>query len=100
MKTYNLSKTGQEISFSRWINNMKGCGLPNSTSALVHLGPLYCAVRKTEGEEWVEIDTWGYVMETPVEKAQKTDKQIPHWAKVNPVVRIAKFKLTEIRNGA
>lgn len=57
---------------------------------------LWFAVRKTEGKEWIDVSSWGYLPETPRIKTKETDEQIPHWAKDNPVIRYSQFSLVEI----
>lgn len=58
---------------------------------------LYFAIRKTcEGKEWIDIETWGYEAQTPLNKAADCNAKIPQWAKDNQVVRIARFRLVEI----
>ena len=58
---------------------------------------LYFAVRQTDGKEWIDVNTWGYVIQTTIEKHKQTDNKFPHWEKNNKVVRISQFKLTEIK---
>ena len=55
----------------------------------------YFAVRKSDAHEWIDVNTWGHCEITAKDKADKTDKIIELWAKDNPVVRIARFKLIE-----
>ena len=38
-KIYQLSKTGRNITYARWLN-MGGCGLPNNSNAPSVLGPV------------------------------------------------------------
>ena len=57
---------------------------------------LYFGVRKVNGKEWIDISSWGYVFQTTKEYLKNTDRNIPHWAKDNPVIRISRFKLVEI----
>lgn len=57
---------------------------------------IFFAVRKSEEKEWVDLSSWGYVALTAQDSAANVDDAIPQWAKENPVVRIAKFRLVEI----
>ena len=57
---------------------------------------LYFTVRKTDNKEWIDVNSWGYLLQTAQYKAKKTDQEIPSWSKDNKVVRYAQFKLTEI----
>ena len=59
----------------------------------------FMAVRETDGKGWIDINTWGYCTLTARDKAEKIDKQIPQWAKANRVVRISRFRITEIMDG-
>ena len=60
---------------------------------------LYFAIRKTSsnGKEWIDVNSWGYVLQTTKSKSEDVDKNIPHWAKDNKVVRYSQFQLTEIK---
>lgn len=57
----------------------------------------FIAVRKTDGREWIDMNSWNFVAQAAQDHADKTNKQIPVWAKDNPVVRIARFKIYEMR---
>lgn len=57
---------------------------------------VYAAVRQGEHGLWIESDTTYVLASVARENADKTDKLIPEWAKVNPVVRIGKFKMVEL----
>jgi hypothetical protein len=57
---------------------------------------LYFAVRKSDRKEWIDVNTWGYVIQSAKSKVKETDENIPHWAKDNPVVRYAQFQLKEV----
>ncbi len=56
----------------------------------------YFAVRKTEGKEWLDPNAWGYEPQTCRDYTDKLDKQMPGWAKNNPVERIALFEIVEV----
>lgn len=56
------------------------------------------AVRKSDGNEWLDINTWGFEQITAKEKSLETDAKIPKWAKDNPVVRCSQFRFTEIES--
>jgi hypothetical protein len=58
---------------------------------------LYGAVRKTGGKLQVDINTLYYTPQITKEKADQIDSQLPLWKKDNPVIKIAQFKLTEIK---
>jgi hypothetical protein len=58
---------------------------------------IYIAVRESEGKEWIDLTSWGYVELTARDSADNVDGTIPQWAEKNPIVRIAKFKLAEIK---
>ena len=57
---------------------------------------VYAAIRKHKDDEWIEVDTISHLYEVSKEKAEKTDRIIPQFAKENPVVRIGRFKIEEI----
>ena len=57
---------------------------------------MYFAVRKSDGVEWIDINSWGHVAQTAKDKAGATGSHIPLWAKDNQVIRVAQFKLSEI----
>ena len=54
---------------------------------------LYGAIRQTDGRQWVDVDTLSAALEVSESKAKQTDKEIPHWAITNPVVRYGAFTL-------
>jgi len=56
---------------------------------------LYFAVRKADGNEWIDVNSWGYVLVTTQEKSREVNERLPQWAKDNPVVRYAQFSLVE-----
>ena len=66
----------------------RGCGIKRDL--------LYFPVRESDGVEWIDISSWGYVAQTAKDKAEGTDSVIPIWANDNQVVRIAQFRLSEI----
>ena len=57
---------------------------------------VYAAIRKGENKEYVDTGTVSYLYEITKEHANKTDKLIPYFTKKHPVLRIGRFKLTEI----
>lgn len=60
---------------------------------------VYAAIRKTSdsGKEWIDIDSISLLFETTKDKAKKTDDYITYWAKDNPVVRISKVNISEVK---
>ena len=55
----------------------------------------YCAVRLTEGREWLEVCTASSLIGISRSLAQKSDTEAgPGWAKCNPVVRFARVEMT------
>jgi hypothetical protein len=56
----------------------------------------FMAVRKTEGREWLDVDTLSTTDDGAKQLVKKWDEGIPDWAKVNPVVRIVKVRIEEI----
>jgi hypothetical protein len=62
---------------------------------------LYFAIRQCDGKEWIDISAWGYVMQTAVSTAASDNIVLPvQWVRDNPVVRVGRFKLVEIDQGA
>lgn len=60
-------------------------------------GKLWFAIRQSEaGNEWIDLSTCGSLLVIPQEKTQTTDECLPQWAKANPVIRYAQFRLVEI----
>ena len=57
---------------------------------------LWFAIRKSDGKEWIDINSWGYVLQTTKSKSDDVDKALPQWAKDNKVVRFSQFKLKEV----
>lgn len=57
---------------------------------------IYIAVRESDGKEWIDLTSWGYVAQTALNSAEKVNGIITVWARENPVKRIAKFRLVEI----
>ena len=55
----------------------------------------YMAIRRADGTEYLDVRSVSTGRETARAYAQKTDHQIPHWAKANPVVRIAQVTIYE-----
>jgi hypothetical protein len=56
----------------------------------------FMAIRKTEGREWLDVDSLSTSSAASRRLAEKSDAKIPEWAKVNPVVRVAKVRIEEI----
>lgn len=56
----------------------------------------YCAVRLTEGKEWISTREVAPLREMVDQLVLDTNRACgKEWADVNPVVRIAKFRLVE-----
>jgi hypothetical protein len=56
----------------------------------------FCVVRKNEAHEWLDIKTISHSPTIAMENAVQTNKNIPHWAKDNPIVRVIRVEATEI----
>lgn len=57
----------------------------------------FCAVRCTDGREWLDISTISLLAEEAERKAKETDTKLPQWARYNPVVRFAIVEIREIK---
>ena len=59
---------------------------------------LYGAIRKDKdsGQEWIEIGTLSTDRSTSIRIAHRNDMTLPDWAKHNPVVRHASYRIKEI----
>lgn len=55
----------------------------------------FCAVRLTEGLEWLDIGTIYPLLDHSRKLADATDQKIPQWAEHNPVVRFATVTIAE-----
>lgn len=58
---------------------------------------VYAVVRGRDGREWIDTSSIGLVVEDAIKAGRETDKAIPHYAKVNPIVRIIEAELREVR---
>lgn len=58
----------------------------------------YAAIRRDidSGKEYIDIDTVEYLADMSKAEVHKTDREIPGWAKSNPLLRIAQVQITEI----
>lgn len=56
----------------------------------------YMAVRLTEDKEWLDKETLAYSESDARKFATDSEKNIPEWAKENPVVRVAKIRIEEV----
>lgn len=54
----------------------------------------YIAIRKNEDGEYFDLPSRAWLYEECEKNVQETNKKIPMWAKDNPVIRIAKCKVT------
>lgn len=59
---------------------------------------MYCAVRldTDSGREWLDCATMSGGCEAATYSAEKTDAEIPDYARANPVQRIAPVEIHEI----
>ena len=57
----------------------------------------FMPVRLTEGREWFDTMASHPVQEEARRIAYETDARIPGWAKDNPIERITKVRITELR---
>ena len=63
-------------------------------------GPVYwCAVRQTSDTktEWVDFDTHSCCADDAFTAAMKNNTKIPAWAANNPVVRVGRFQVVEVK---
>lgn len=58
----------------------------------------FCAIRKNEHHEWLDIKTIGSLPEITKAGIEQTNKEIPGWSKNNPVERIVRVEVSEILN--
>ncbi len=58
----------------------------------------YAAIRQSRetGKFWIATDTISYLPEESANIAKKTDKELPGWKDVNPVVKVSKIRITTI----
>jgi hypothetical protein len=57
---------------------------------------VYVPIRRCadDGHEWLDSVNLGLLPELAQEKADAIDREIPQWAKANPVVRIVRATIT------
>lgn len=60
----------------------------------------YMAVRKTEGREWLDFHTLAVLPEITKRQMSTYNEMLPAWAKDNPVTRIARVVIEEVKEGA
>jgi len=58
----------------------------------------YIAVRKGEKGEYIDFECLSHNQAVVLSRAESLDARIPHWAKDNKLLRVAKFKLVEDEN--
>jgi hypothetical protein len=58
----------------------------------------WAAIRKAvdDGHEWIDIFSFDVLPEGVRKIVDASDKATPHWAKDNPVVRIAEVTIEEV----
>lgn len=62
---------------------------------LGHSFDRFAAIRKTENRYWIDESTISGDRDYCAMKARETDSRIPHWAKDNPIARIALITIHE-----
>lgn len=58
----------------------------------------YAAIRKAtdDGHEWMDMETYGFDHQDVQRRADQQAKNVPGWAKANPIVRISKVVIKEV----
>ncbi len=57
----------------------------------------FAAIRKTEGKEWIDTLTIQLTRNQSATSAEMTDRVIPGWGKINPVMRVTEVLITEVK---
>jgi hypothetical protein len=56
---------------------------------------VFAVIRRADGKAYIDITTISGLAETARDKAKATDKQIPEWAKDNPIIRVSRVVISE-----
>lgn len=58
-------------------------------------GPMWAAIRRTDGREWIDPSSISGLRSEAERKSSKRDKELAGWASANRVVRISEILLQE-----
>ena len=56
----------------------------------------FAAIRRADGKAYIDLLTIGALAKMARDKAEQTDKQMPGWAKDNPIVRVSRISIEEM----